>query len=56
MWFLVVVQMAGQSPDVYPIAFFEDHETCMVVLREVEFGIQGTHEGLMCLQESKVES
>ena len=50
MWFLVLVSMVGTVPEVHPLAFFYDYDECMVVLHEVEFGIQGTDEALLCLE------
>lgn len=51
MWFLILVRMTGTVPDVYPIGVFHDYDNCMVVLREVEFGVQGEDEALLCLKE-----
>lgn len=56
MWFLILVRMTGTVADVYPIGVFHDFDNCMVVLHEVELGVQGTDEGLICLQQSKDET
>lgn len=50
MWFLVLVQMAGTVPNAYPLAYFLRYEDCMFELHQVEFGIQGTDEALLCLE------
>lgn len=52
MWFLVLVEMIGTSVDVHPLEVFLRYEECMVVLHEVEFGVQGEHETLVCIKES----
>lgn len=57
MWFLVLVEMIGTVVEVHPIGVFIRYEECMVVLHELEFGVQGEHETLVCLKESsEVES
>lgn len=57
MWFLVLVEMVGTVVDVHPLAVFHDYDECIVVMREVEFGVQGEHEALLCLKEhSETES
>jgi hypothetical protein len=55
MWFLILVQMTGTIPNVYPLAYFTRYEDCMFELHQVEFGIQGQDEGLLCLEASKDE-
>lgn len=56
MWFLVLVQLMGTRPEVSAIGVFQDHENCIVVLHEIEFGIQGTHQGLICLEVQPADS
>lgn len=50
MWLLILVRMTGTVPDVYPLQVFIRYEECMVALHEVEFGIQGEDEAVLCLR------